>query len=157
MPLTPCFLLYGHLNLYLPIQNLATFTTILFSPHKHIAHHNAIPNSATYIHLHTPTHGNTSTKATLFFSFSPNNSTQWISVILKTWWNSTTCYEDQHITQQQHNIPTCSLSCWLFQNLSLNGSLFWSNNIFFNDLCHYIVFSIGEFPANIYTFITHGL
>ena len=49
----------------------------------------------------------------------PNNSTQWILVILTTWWNSTTYYEDQHITQQQHNIQTCSLSCWLFQNLSL--------------------------------------
>ena len=42
------------------------------------------------------------------------------------------------------------ISAYLF-----NGSLFWSNNIFPNDLCHYMVFYIGEFPANIYTFITH--
>ena len=70
--------------------NLATFTTILFTPHRHMAHHNIMLNSATYIHLHTPTNRNTPTIATLFFSLSPNNSTQWILVIL-TWWNSTTC------------------------------------------------------------------
>ena len=44
------------------------------------------------------------------------------------------------------------ISVYLF-----NGNLFWSNNIFLNDLCHYMVLSIGEFPGNIYTFITHGL
>ena len=63
------------------------------------------------------------------------------------------------LTQQKHNIPTCSLSC-LYLRTSVylfNGSLFWSNNIFLNDLCHYMVFSISEFTANIYTFITHGL
>ena len=38
-----------------------------------------------------------------------------------------------------------------------NGSLFWLNNIFLNDLCHYMIFSISEFPANIFTFITHEL
>ena len=30
-------------------------------------------------------------------------------------------------------------------------------SIFLNDLCHYMVFSISEFPANIYTFITYGI
>ena len=44
------------------------------------------------------------------------------------------------------------ISVYLF-----NGSLFWSNNIFLNDLCHYMLFSINKFAANIYTFITHGL
>ena len=48
LPVTPRFLLCSHLNLYLPIQSLASFTTILFIPHKHMAYHNTIPNSATY-------------------------------------------------------------------------------------------------------------
>ena len=56
-----------HLNLFYPYKTI-TFTTILFTPHKHMVHHNTIPNSATYIHLHTPTPGNTSTVVTLFFS-----------------------------------------------------------------------------------------
>ena len=42
-------------------------------------------------------------------------------------------------------------------NYVCNGSLFGSNDIFLNDLCHYMVFSLGKFPANIYTFIPHGL
>ena len=37
-----------------------------------------------------------------------------------------------------------------------DGSSFESNNIFLYDLCHYMVFSLGEFQASILTFITHG-
>ena len=32
-----------------------------------------------------------------------------------------------------------------------------SNNIFLYHLCYYMVFSLGEFPGNICTFITHGI
>ena len=37
LPMMPGFLLSGHLNLYLSTQNLATFATILSTPHNHIA------------------------------------------------------------------------------------------------------------------------
>ena len=76
--MTPHSPLSGHLNLYLPIQNLAILTTILFTPHKHMAHHNTIPNSATYLDLHTPTHA-TPTIATLFFFplATPPSSRSW--------------------------------------------------------------------------------
>ena len=84
---------------------------------------------------------------------------QWILVILTTWWNSTKSYEDQHspsnnITYQHApcHAGYLRISVYLF-----NGSLFWSNNILHNNLCHYVVFSTSEFPANVYTFITHGL
>ena len=80
-------------------------------------------------------------------------------MILTTWWNSTKSYEDQHspsnnITYQHApcHAGYLRISVYLF-----NESWFWSNNIFLNDLCHYVAFSISEFPANIYTFITHGL
>ena len=56
MPMTPHLQLSGHLNLYLPTQNPAAFTTILSNPHKHLAHHNTIPNTASQIHLDTPKH-----------------------------------------------------------------------------------------------------
>ena len=38
-----------------------------------------------------------------------------------------------------------------------NESLFRSNNIFLDDLCDYMIFSLIEFPVNIYIFITHGV
>ena len=44
---------------FIYLYKTVTFTTILFIPHKHMAHHNTIPNSATYItyiHPHTETH-----------------------------------------------------------------------------------------------------
>ena len=90
---------------------------------------------------------------------APNNSTHWILVILKTWWNSTASYEDQH-SRKNSTIYQCAPCHTGYLRISanlFNGSLFWSNNIFLNDLCYYMVFSISEFPANIYTFITHGL
>ena len=52
----------------------------MLTPQKHTAHHNTIPNSATYIHLYTPTHRNTPTVATLFFSLpliTPHNGSWW--------------------------------------------------------------------------------
>ena len=67
-------------NYDLPIQNPAVFKTMLSTLHKHMAHHNT------------------------------NNSTKLMLVMLTTLWNSTTSYEDQHITQRQNNITTCSLS-----------------------------------------------
>ena len=44
------------------------------------------------------------------------------------------------------------ISVYLF-----NGSLFRCNDILLNDLWHYMAFSISESPANIPTFITHGV
>ena len=35
--------------------------------------------------------------------------------------------------------------------------MFESNNTFLYDLCQYMIFTLGKFLANIYTFITHGL
>ena len=52
----PHYQLSAHLNLYLPTQNPAAFTTILSTPHKHMAQHNTIPYTATEIHLPTPKH-----------------------------------------------------------------------------------------------------
>ena len=65
--MVPRFSLSSHLNLYLPIQNLAAFTTILSTLHKHVAHHNTISKIATHINLHRPIPANTPTVATLFF------------------------------------------------------------------------------------------
>ena len=110
----------------------------------------------TYIYPHTQKHTHLSYTIPLP---PPNNSTQWIFVILTTWWNSTTSYEEQHspnnsTTYQRAPCHTgyLRISVYLF-----NGCLFWPSNVFLNDLCHYMVFSISEFPANVYTSITHGL
>ena len=46
------------------MQNPAAFTTILSTPHKHMAHSNIIFNTADHIHLHTPTQVDTATVAT---------------------------------------------------------------------------------------------
>ena len=62
MPYSP---LSGHLNLHLLKQNPAEFRTILSSPHKHVAYHNTIPNTATHINQHTFTQAYTPTEATL--------------------------------------------------------------------------------------------
>ena len=52
-----------------------------FTPHKHMAHHNTIPNSATYIHPHnTHTQKHIHPSCTILLP-PPNNSTQWILVI----------------------------------------------------------------------------
>ena len=68
--MTLCVRLSGHLNLYLPTQNPAAFTTILSIPYKHMAHHNTILYTAIHIHLHTPKHtGKQTHNNTLFISF----------------------------------------------------------------------------------------
>ena len=117
-----------------------------------MAHHNTIPNSATYMHL-THTHCG----YTILLP-PPNNSTQWIMVILTTWWNSTTSYEHQHSPNNSttYQCATCHAGYLIISVHLFNGRLLWSNNIFLNNLCHYMVFSISEFPANIYTFIIHA-
>ena len=48
-----------HLNLCLPTQDPAAFTTILSTSHKHMAYHNTIPNIPTHLHLHGPKHRQT--------------------------------------------------------------------------------------------------
>ena len=56
LTMAPHLPLSGHLNLYLSTQNLAAFTTIVPTPHKHMAYHNTIPNKLftyTYIHPNT--------------------------------------------------------------------------------------------------------
>ena len=150
----PHFLLPDHLNLYLPIQN--------HHIHNHLVHstqtHGSSQHSSCLSYLHTPIHRNTHRSYTILLPPS-NNLMQWILVILTTWWNSTTSYEDQH---SPNNSTTFERALCLAGYLRIsvyhfNGSLLWSNNIFLNDLYHYMVFSISEFPANIYTFITHGL
>ena len=78
--------LWHHGFYYLTIQTFIylyktiTFTNILFTPHKHMAHHNKIPNSATCIHLRPPTSRNITTVATLFFSLpltTPRSGSWW--------------------------------------------------------------------------------
>ena len=158
MPVTPRFLLSGHLNLYLPIQNLATFTTISFTPHKHMVHYNTIPNSTTCIHLHTFTHKKTPTIATLFSLplTTPPNGSWWY------WQHDGTTQHAMKINTSRNNSTTyqhapCHAGYFRISVNLFNGGLFWSNNIFINNLCHCMVFSIGEFPANSYTLITYGL
>ena len=47
----------------------------------------------------------------------------------------------------------CGISVYIF-----NGSFLGPNNsVLLNVIWHYMVFSLYEFPANNYTFITHGL
>ena len=137
---------------FIYLYKAITFTTILFTTYKHMAHHNTIPNSATYMHL-THTHCD----YTILLP-PPNNSTQWIMVILTTWWNSTTSYEHQHSPNNSttYQCATCHAGYLIISAHLFNGRLFWSNNKFLNNLCHYMVFSISEFPANIYTFIIHA-
>ena len=116
----------------------------------------------TQLYLHTPTYTHTwkhtHCSYTIFLP-PPKNSMHWILVILTTWWNSTASYEDQHSpdnsTTYQH--APCHAGYLRISVYLLNGSLVWSSNIFLNDLCHYMVFSISEFPVNIYILITHGL
>ena len=80
-------------------------------------------------------------------------------MILTTWWNSITSYEDQHSPNNNatYQPAPCHAGCLRISVYLFNGSLFWSNNLFLNDLCHYMVFSISELPTNIYNFITHRL
>ena len=130
--MTPRFPLSGYLNLYLSIQNPGAFITILSTLHKHVADHNTI------------------LLATLFLSFPPDNSNQLILAVVIAWWNSTTCYEDQHITHKQLNSAHSHVDYFGISVYVFNGSLFHSNDIFFYDLGHYMVFSLDEFLANIY-------
>ena len=105
------------------------------------------PNSATYIHLHTPTHINTSTVATLFSLplKTPHNGSWWY------WQHDGTPQQtvkiNTHSTTDQHG--SCHTGYLRISVYLFNGSLFWFNNIFFSNLCHCMVFSISEFPANI--------
>ena len=147
--MTPRFPLSGHLNLYLSIQNPAAFITILSTLHKHMTDHNTIPNTAIHIYLQA----NTFIVATLFLSFPPSNSNQLILAMVIPWWNSTICIEDQHITQKQLNGAHSPVDYFGISVYVFNGSLFHSNDIFFYDLGHYMVFSLGEFLTNIYSYI----
>ena len=78
-------------------------------------------------------------------------------MILTTRWNSTTSYEDQpHITTAQYTkILPITLVISESQFTFLMEVCF--DLIFLNDLCHYMLFSISEFSANNYTFISHEL
>ena len=80
------FPLSGHLNLYLPTQNPAAFTTILSTPLKRVAYHNTIPNAATYIHPHTPKHVGKYTHNSSYTILlpPPTNFTQLLIVMLTT-------------------------------------------------------------------------
>ena len=77
--------LWHHTFYYLTIQTFIylykaiIFTTILFTPHKDITHGSSQLNCQ-LSYLHTPTHGNTPTIATLFFSLhltTPQNGSWW--------------------------------------------------------------------------------
>ena len=92
----PRFLLSGHLNLYLPMQNPAAFTIILSTPRKLTAHHTTTPNTGTHRHLHTPTQANTPTVATLFFSLRLTTSQSWF------WW----CWQHDKTPQHAMKINT---------------------------------------------------
>ena len=156
--MTPRFLLSDHLNLYLPIQN--------HHIHNHLVHstqtHGSSQHNSWLSYLHTPTYTHTWKHNHCSYTIlppPPNNLMKWILVILTTWWNSTTSHEDQHSPNNSttHEHAPCHAGYLRISVYLFNGSLLWSNNIFLNDLYHYMVFSISEFPANIYTFITHGL
>ena len=163
MPVTPHLLLSDYLNLHLPIQNHHIHNHLVHSTQTHGSpkHNSELrylhPNSATYIQLHTLTHRDTPTVTTLFFS-PPNNSTQWTLVILTTWWNSTTSYEDQRSSNNSRHTNMLPVTLVISESLfTFLMEVYFDPLIFLNDLCHYTVFSITEFPGNIYTFITHGL
>ena len=106
------------------------------------------PLTYTYTHPHT----NTPTIATLYF-YLPLTT-----LCIGSWlyWQH---YAMKINLSPKHNTTYQCAPCHTgYLRISVylfNGSLFWSNNIFLNDLCHYMVFSISEFSANIYTFITH--
>ena len=110
-------------------------------------------HTTTYTHTQRHTHRN----YTILLS-PPNNSTQWTLVILTTWWNSTTSYEDQRSSNNSRHTNMLPVTLVISESLfTFLMEVYFDPLIFLNDLCHYMVFSIIEFPANIYTFITHGL
>ena len=141
----PRFTLSSHLHLCLLTQNAAAFTTILSTPHKHIAYHNAIPKTQllTNSYIHPNTQANTPTVATLFslpLTTSPNWS-QW-------------CWQHDETPQQamKTNTPPndsatyqrAHIHAGYFRNSAFvfNRSLFESNIIFLYDLCQYIILYI---------------
>ena len=78
--IAPCFYYLIIWTSIYPYKTTITFTNILFTPHKDMTHHSTIPNSATYIYLHTSTHRNIPTVASLFFSLpltTPQNGSWW--------------------------------------------------------------------------------
>ena len=117
LPVTPHFLLSGHLNLYLPIQNLGTFTTIWFTPHKHMAHHNTIPNSATCIHLHT----HTKTHPPKLHYSSPSPLT---TLPNKPWWYWQHDGTPQHAWKSTHHPTTAQHTNMLPVMLVISESQF---------------------------------
>ena len=124
-----------------------------------MAPHDRIPNTTTDIHPHTPiqthpqwySHNYIPTVVTLP-PLLPIRRTELILVLWTTSWNIKTFYEDQDITQLLWDTPIRWLLCSLFRKLSQTlfiTNLFGSNNIFLYNLCHHIVFSLWDVPANI--------
>ena len=125
-----------------------------------MAPHDRIPNTTTNIHPHTPiqthpqwySHNYIPTVVTLPPPLLPIRHTELILVLWTTSWNIKTFYEDQDITQLLWDTPIRWLLCSLFRKLSQTlfiTNLFGSNNIFLYNLCHHIVFSLWDVPANI--------
>ena len=125
-----------------------------------MAPHDRIPNTTTDIHPHTPiqthpqwySHNYIPTVVTLPpppFSLSDIPNSSW--------------YYGQHHGTSRHSMkikispnyyetPIRWLLCSLFRKLSQTlfiTNLFGSNNIFLYNLCHHIVFSLWDVPANI--------
>ena len=117
LPVTPDFLLSDHLNLYQPIQNHHIHNHLVHSTQTWLITIQFLTQllTFTYIHPHMETH-----PLQLHYS-SPSlqqlhtidlGDTDNMMELHNKLWRST-------LTQQQYNIPTCSLSCWLSQNLAL--------------------------------------
>ena len=94
MPVTLRLLLSDHLNLYLPIQNHHIHNHLVDSTQIHGSPQNNSKLSYLHTPIYTHTQNHTHRSYTILLS-CPNISTHWILVILATWWNSTTSYEDQ--------------------------------------------------------------
>ena len=144
------YLLVGHTE-----KNILSITTFflgtwhsqtpLSTPCKHMAHHR-MPKSATYIHLHTPTHANRSYTILLFPITAPPYRSCWCSQY------DGTLQHNMKINTSPNDIRTYQLSHSDAVYLGilvhvLNRSLCGPNNILFNVLCHFIVFFLCEFPA----------
>ena len=143
--MTPGFLLSGPLNIYLPTQNPAAFTTILCTPHKHMAYHNTIPNTATHVLLHTTKHIGKHTHSSYTILLPPNpkqlhsidrSDADNMMEPRNLLWRSL-----HHPTTAQHtNALTLRLIILVYV---LNGSLVEPNNIFLYNLCQYVIFTFG--------------
>ena len=147
--MTPRFLLSDHLNLHLPIQNHHIYNHLV---HSTQTHGSSQQNPwLSYLHTPTSTHKQKYTHCSYTIILPPpNNSTQWILVILAIWWNSTTSYEDQHSPKNStiYQFAPCHTGYLRISVYLFNGSLFWSSNIFLNDLCHYMVIFTPSLPMD---------